>query len=143
MKNINEQIFRDYFLHQTPSYLTKDLYDSDEIKNDEIIKNINNGLIELRNSIKSKEIPENENPKILVNIVEKNIDFNKRQKGNGIKISTPKHMFQRLPMVLAHLKAGTTCEKLLNEIKQIIYSLYPAKQITRKVYNNIMNSIKV
>ena len=57
------------------------LYDNDEIKNDEIIKNINNRLIELRNSINSKEIPENENPKKVVNIVEKIIDFSKKQKG--------------------------------------------------------------
>ena len=59
--NIDEQIFRDYFLYQTPSYLKKVLYDSDEIENDEIIKNINNGLIELRNSVISKKIPEDEN----------------------------------------------------------------------------------
>ena len=44
-KNINEQIFRDSFLYQTLSYLIKVLYDSDEIKNYEIIKNINNGLL--------------------------------------------------------------------------------------------------
>ena len=60
---MNEQIFRDYFLYQTPSYLRKVLYDSDEIENDEIMKNINNGLIEFRNSIYYKENSENENPK--------------------------------------------------------------------------------
>ena len=48
-------------------------------------------------------------------------------------------MLQRLPIALALVKAGNT---LLNEIRQIIYSLHQAKQITRKVYNNIMNSIK-
>ena len=58
-KNINEQIFRNYFLHQTLSHLKKVLYESDEIANYEIIKNVNNGLIELRNSINSKEILEN------------------------------------------------------------------------------------
>ena len=52
---------------------------SDEIKNDEIIKDNNKGLIELRNSINSKEIPENENPKNVVNIVRKVIDFNKKK----------------------------------------------------------------
>ena len=52
---------------------------SDEIKNDEIIKDNNKGLIELRNSINSKEIPENENPKNAVNIVRKIIDFNKKK----------------------------------------------------------------
>ena len=60
-----------------------------------------------------------------------------------IKISTPKQMLQRLPIALAQVKAGNTSENLLNEIRQIIYSLYRAKEITKKVYNNIMNSIKV
>ena len=52
-------------------------------------------------------------------------------------------MIQRLPIALAHLKAGNTSENLLNEIRQIIYSLYREKEITKKLYNNIMNSIKV
>ena len=52
-------------------------------------------------------------------------------------------MFQRLPLALAQVKAGNTSENLLNKIRQIMYSLYRAKEITRKVYNNIMNSIKV
>ena len=52
-------------------------------------------------------------------------------------------MLQRLPIALAQVKAGNTSENLLNEIRQIIYSLYWAKEITKGVYNNIMNSIKV
>ena len=52
-------------------------------------------------------------------------------------------MLQRLPIALAQVKAGNTSEKLLNEIRQIIYSLYRAEGITQqKVCNNIMNSIK-
>ena len=52
-------------------------------------------------------------------------------------------MLQRLPIALALVKAGKTSENLLNEIRQTIYSLYQAKEITQKVYNNIMNSMKV
>ena len=52
-------------------------------------------------------------------------------------------MLQRLPIALAQVKAGNTSENLLNEIRQIIHSLYQVKEITKKVYNNIMNSIKV
>ena len=52
-------------------------------------------------------------------------------------------MLQRLPIALAQVKAGKTSENLLNEIRQTIYSLYQAKEITQKVYNNIMNSMKV
>ena len=52
-------------------------------------------------------------------------------------------MFQRLPIALAQVKAGNTSENLLNEIRQITYSLHRAKEITKKVCNNIMNSIKL
>ena len=45
-------------------------------------------------------------------------------------------MLQRLTIALAQVKAGKTTENVLNEIRQIIYSLYQAKQITKKVYNN-------
>ena len=48
-------------------------------------------------------------------------------------------MLQRLPIALAQVKAGNTFENLLNEIRQIIYSLYRQKETTKKVYNNIMN----
>ena len=51
-------------------------------------------------------------------------------------------MLQRLPIAPAQVKAGNTSETILNEIRQIIYSLYWAKEIPKKVYNNIMNSIK-
>ena len=51
-------------------------------------------------------------------------------------------MPQRLPMALAQVKAGNNSEILLNEIRQIVYSLYQSKQITKKVYNNIIESIQ-
>ena len=59
-----------------------------------------------------------------------------------LKILTPKQMLQRLPIALAQVKAHNRSENLLNEIRQIIYSLHRAKEISKKVYNNIMNSIK-
>ena len=52
-------------------------------------------------------------------------------------------MLQRLPISLEQVKAGNTSENLLNEIFQIIYTLYRSKEITKKVYNNIMNLIKL
>ena len=61
----------------------------------------------------------------------------------GLKRLTSKQMPQRLPIALAQVKVGNKSENLLNKIKQIMYSLYQAKEITKKVYNNIMNSIKV
>ena len=49
-------------------------------------------------------------------------------------------MLQRLPIALAQVKAGNNSENLLKEIRQIIYSLYQSKEITKKVYNNLMIS---
>ena len=60
-----------------------------------------------------------------------------------MKILTPKQMLQRLPIAPAQVKAGNKSENLLKKIRQIIYSLYRAKEITKKSLNNIMNSIKV
>ena len=57
---------------------------------------------------------------------------------------TPKQMFQRLPITLSQVKAGNISEwDLLNEIRQIIYSLYRAKDIAKKVHDNIINSTKL
>ena len=64
-----------------------------------------------------------------------------KTEGTGLKILTPKQMLQRLPIALAQVKAGNNSENLLNEIRQIIYSLYQSKEITKKVYNNLMKSL--
>ena len=57
----------------------------------------------------------------------------KRIYGEGLKILTPKQMIQRLPISLAQVKACNTSENLLNEIRQIIYSVYQSKEITESV----------
>ena len=64
------------------------------------------------------------------------------QGGTGLKILTPKQMLQRLPIALAQVKAVNNSEKLLNEIREIVYSLYQSKEITKKVSNNIIKSIQ-
>ena len=64
----------------------------------------------------------------------------KATKGTGLKILTPKQMLQKLPIGLAQVKADNNSEILLNEIRQIVYSLYQSKQVTKKVYNNIIKS---
>ena len=69
------------------------------------------------------------------------------QEGKGVnqrlKILTPNQMLKILPIAIAQVKAGNNSESLLNEIRQIVYYLYRSKEITKKVYNNIINSIKV
>ena len=66
----------------------------------------------------------------------------KQQKASGLKILTPKQMLQKLSIALAQIKAGYKSESLLNGIRQIVYSLYQSKGITKKVYNNIIKSVK-
>ena len=72
----------------------------------------------------------------------RNIYYSK-QEGTGLKILTPKQILQRLAIALAQIKVGNNSQSLLNEIRQIVYSLYQSKEITKKVYNNIVKSIKV
>ena len=67
----------------------------------------------------------------------------KEQEGTELKILTLKQMLQRLPIDLAQVEADNNSESLLNEIRQIIYSLYQSKEITKKVYNNIIKSIQI
>ena len=67
-------------------------------------------------------------------------NINKSKQGTGLNILTAKQMPQRLLIALAQFKAGNNIETLLNEINQ---SSYQSKEITKKVYNNIIKSIKV
>ena len=67
----------------------------------------------------------------------------KEQEEAGLKILTPKQILQRLPIALAQVKEGNNSESLLNEIRQIVYSLYQSKEITKKVYNNIIYTIQL
>ena len=67
----------------------------------------------------------------------------KTKQGTGLKILTPKQMLQRLPIALAQVKTSNNSQNVLNEIRQTVYSLYQSKDITKKVYNNIIKSIKV
>ena len=65
----------------------------------------------------------------------------RNQPGEGVKILTPSQMLSRLTISLAQLEAGNDSEKLKNEIRQLLYSLYRSKNITKQVYNNLMKPI--
>ena len=79
---------------------------------------------------------------MIVEIVEKILRFNEQnQQGKGLKILTPNQMLSRLPISLAQLKAGNNSEKLKNEIRHILYSLYRSKNMTKQVYSNLINYI--
>ena len=61
--------------------------------------------------------------------------------GEGLKILTPDQMLGRLPITIAQLKAGNNSKKLLNEIRQLLYSLYRSKKLAKTIYNNLINAI--
>ena len=65
-----------------------------------------------------------------------------KAKGTGLKILTNKQMLNRLPISLAQIQAGNNSNKLKNEIRQILYSLYRSKILTKTVYNNLIRSIR-
>ena len=65
----------------------------------------------------------------------------RNQEGKGIKTLTPNQMLSRLSISLAQLKAGNNSEKLKNEIRQLLYSLYRSKNMTKQVYNNLIKFI--
>ena len=120
-KDLNERVA------ENPKYKSqKQLY---TIKNNKNLYDSRQKIIDLLNN----------NSKIRSEAIYKSKQDETR--GKGIKTLTPKQMLQRLPIALAQIKAGNNSESLLNEIRQIVYSLYQSKQITKKVYNNIIKSI--
>ena len=94
-----------------------------------------------------KKVPENrkfkteENGKI-IDIVDRIVYFNQlEQKAKGLKILTPNQMLSRLPISLAQLKAGNNSEKLKDEIRQLLYSLYRSKKLTKQLYKSLVDIV--
>ena len=78
----------------------------------------------------------------MLEIVERVLYFNQlNQQGKGLKILTPNQMLIRLPISLAQLKAGNNSEKLKKETRQILYSLYRSKKLTKNVYKSLVDII--
>ena len=64
------------------------------------------------------------------------------KKGEGLKILTNKQMLNRLPILLAQIQAGNNSKSLKNELRQILYSLYRSKLLTKTVYYNLIKSTR-
>ena len=78
----------------------------------------------------------------IISIVECILEFNyKNQERKGLKILTPSQMLSGLPISLVQLKAGNNSEKLKNEIRQLLYSLYRSKKLTTNIYKSLINII--
>ena len=67
---------------------------------------------------------------------------NMNKEGKGLKILTNKQMLSRLPILLAQIQAGNNSKKLKNETRQILYSLYRSKTLTKTVYNNLIKAVR-
>ena len=117
--------------------MVKDLFQANQSRNEKMESQVNNLLSDFKNDEKIKMI---KNPNKIIGIVEKILDLN-QEKRRGLKILTPMQMLQTLPVALAKVKAGNESENLLNEIYQIIQSWCWAEEISKIVYNSIMNSI--
>ena len=65
----------------------------------------------------------------------------RNQQGKGLKILTPNQMLSRLPISLAQLKPGNNSERLKNEIRKILYSLYRSKELTKQLYKSLIDII--
>ena len=114
-------------------------------KNNELVNVIKSGLSDLKDEIKkmSEDEKEIEKPDKILKIVEEILDFNNKQNqiGKGLKILTPSQMLSRLPISLAQLKAGNNSEKLKNEIRQLLYSLYRSKRLMKEIYKSLIDNI--
>ena len=85
---------------------------------------------------------ETEDPDEIVNLVENILEFDRQQQGQGLKILTPSQMLSRLPISLAQLKAGNNSEKLKNEIRQLLCSLYRSKKLTKQLYKSLVDIVE-
>ena len=142
---INYDLFKDYFYSSVPSALVKRLYETkDEKKNNELLELIKIRWSNLKDEIEKmskKEIENDKSDKIL-KIVKSIIEFKKqKQLRLGLKTHTANQMLSRLPITLAQLKAGNNSKKLKNELRQILYSLYTSRKLTKQLYKSLIDII--
>ena len=125
----------------------KDKNSTELLSIQDVLDDINNENIEnkddarekfknLKNDVKSDEL------KDIVKELEREIFGNEELSGSGLKILTNKQMLNRLPILLAQIQAGSNSSKLKNEARQIVYSLYRSKVLTKTVYNNLIKAIQ-
>ena len=144
-KQIKNNLFKNYFTnYQGPSDMYKKLPKTEGKKNEDRAYPIKKVIIKIKKLI--EKVPEDkismieENEKI-VNIVDNILKFNRQEEGQGLKMLTPNQMLSRLLISLAQLKAGNNSEKLKNEIRQLLYSLYRSEQLTKQLYKSLIDII--
>ena len=144
-KKINNTLFNYYFDYSNPEIMFKKLRDASDQKNKNMVESIKKKLTKMKNIVKNvpkeKVFRVEENEKI-IDIVEGILELNREKKsGKGLKISMPNQMLSRLPITLAQLKEGNNSEKLENKIRQLLYSLYRSKRLTKQLYKSLIDII--
>ena len=133
----NRMLFNYYFDYLSPDIMFKRLRDVSDKKNKNLVESIDKNLTKMKNIVKNvpkDEVSRVEENEEIIDIVEKILELNsKKESGKGLKILTPNQMLSRLPITLAQLKAGNNSEKLKNEIRQLLYSLYRSKKLTKQL----------
>ena len=115
-----------------------------KMKNTDLINVIKSGLNDLKDEIKemSEDEIKIEKTHKTVDTVEKILEFDRRnQEGQRLEILTPDQMLNRLPIFLVQLKAVKTSENLKNDMRQLLYSLYRSKKLTKTIYSSLINTI--
>ena len=145
-KNIDITWFKNGFNYETPdemlkyllSLTTSDNYNQATSLDEESFTDFKDKV-----QIMSEGNEKNKKTKIM-NIVDKILNFaltERKQRGQGLKILTPNQMLSRLPISLAQLKAGNNSEKLKDKIRQLLYSLYRFKKLTKQLYESLIDII--
>ena len=120
----------------------KRLKNTSDENNESLVESINKKLTKLKNIVRN--VPRDEVSKVeenekIIDIVERNLALNKEKHSEkGLKILTPDQMLSRLAITLAQLKAANNSEKLENEIRQLLYSLYRSKKLAKQLYKSLI-----
>ena len=142
-KNIDNKLFKNCITNcQSPRDMYKNLRKTEGKKNEDQVYAIKKVLDRIKKAPENKKSKIEKNEKV-INIVDNILYFNQleQQKGEGLKILTPNQMHSRLPITLAQLNAGNNSEKLKNEIRQLLYSLYRSKKLTKQLYKSLVDII--
>ena len=146
-KSINCDLFKDFSDFWVPSALAKKLYETKNKRNNsKLLNTIKDRWSHLEDKVKemSEDEKEIEQPDRILKIVEEILNSNKeiwQKEGLRLKILTRNQVLSRLPISLAQLKTGNNSEKLKNEIRQLLYTLYRSKRLTKQLFKTLFDII--
>ena len=137
-------LFKKVSNYENSDEMLQILHSLEVVDSYQVASSIESNFADFEDSVKNMcGYKKNKRIKIL-NIVNKILNFalkEQRQRGQGLKILTLSQMLSRLPISLGQLKAGNNSEKLKNEIRQLLYSSYRSKKLTKQLYKSLVDII--